>query len=81
MTIYLDESGYTGQDLLNSEQPIFLGASTNLPDDVAASLVRSAFLTYALANSSIPNCASVNVARTKSFGYFAASVSAPATLP
>ena len=43
MTIYLDESGYTGQDLLNSEQPIFLGASTNLPDDVAASLVRECF--------------------------------------
>ena len=43
MTIYLDETGYTGQDLLNSEQPLFIGASTSLPDDVAASLVQECF--------------------------------------
>ena len=31
-TIFLDESGYTGQDLLNPEQPIFTLASLNLSE-------------------------------------------------
>ena len=43
MTIYLDETGYTGQDLLNPDQPILVAASTNIADDVAASLVQECF--------------------------------------
>lgn len=31
-TIYVDECGYTGEDLFNSEQPIFCLASTSLSD-------------------------------------------------
>ena len=43
MTIYLDETGYTGQDLLNPDQPILVAASTNIADDVAAALVQECF--------------------------------------
>ena len=43
MTIYLDETGYTGQDLLNPDQPILVAASTNIANDVAASLVQECF--------------------------------------
>lgn len=41
--VYLDESGYTGEDLLNPEQPIFVVASTTLMDDEAKSLVDACF--------------------------------------
>ena len=37
--VAFDESGNTGQDLLNKEQPIFVLASTYLGDDVARDLV------------------------------------------
>ena len=43
MIIYFDESGYTGRDLLNRAQPIFVGASTNLNYDAAAALVSTCF--------------------------------------
>ena len=43
MIIYFDESGYTGQDLLNPAQPVFVGASTNLSDEAAAALVSKCF--------------------------------------
>lgn len=43
MIIYLDESGYTGRDLLNRDQPIFVGASTNLNNSAAAVLVNTCF--------------------------------------
>jgi hypothetical protein len=36
INIYLDESGFTGQDLLNPSQPIFCLASTTLDDATAA---------------------------------------------
>jgi hypothetical protein len=41
--LFFDESGYTGEDLLNYEQPTFAYASTTLPDSDAASLVNSCF--------------------------------------
>jgi hypothetical protein len=40
LNIYVDESGYTGEDLWNVQQRVFVVASTNLNDDEAA-LVRS----------------------------------------
>ncbi len=43
MNIYFDESGYTGPDLLNPDQPVFAVASTNLSSDAAADLVRECF--------------------------------------
>ncbi|PXX46972.1 DUF3800 domain-containing protein [Undibacterium pigrum] len=39
MHIFCDESGNTGSDLLNKEQPLFSLASTCLDADVAAGLV------------------------------------------
>lgn len=41
--LFFDESGYTGEDLLNREQPTFAYASTALPDGDAASLLSSCF--------------------------------------
>ena len=39
MNLYFDESGNTGVDLLNIEQPVFSLASTNLDQEVCQSLV------------------------------------------
>jgi hypothetical protein len=39
MKLFYDESGNTGVDLLNSEQPVFCLASTSLDADVAAKLI------------------------------------------
>jgi hypothetical protein len=33
-TVFIDECGYTGEDLLNREQPVFVLASVNLPESV-----------------------------------------------
>lgn len=44
--IYLDESGYTGDDLLNREQPFFVVASTIVPNDEALDLLRRSFPRY-----------------------------------
>lgn len=53
MKIFLDESGYTGQDLLNKEQPAFAIATVGLSEEECAELktrhfgrVRSAELKY-----------------------------------
>jgi hypothetical protein len=43
LILYFDESGYTGQDLLNADQPIFVHASNNLTDDEARDLVSEFF--------------------------------------
>src|SRR5712692_4988566 len=32
MRLFFDESGFTGEDLLNSDQPLFVSASTNAED-------------------------------------------------
>ena len=43
MHIYIDESGYTGEDLLNSEQPILVLSSTTLANDVTEQLISKSF--------------------------------------
>lgn len=43
MKIFLDESGYTGEDLINADQPWFVLASTILTDEEARSLSRDIF--------------------------------------
>jgi len=43
MRLYLDESGYTGEDLINTEQPIFVLASTNLFDNECKAIYRQVF--------------------------------------
>lgn len=40
MHLFCDESGNTGVDLLNADQPLFSLASTNLDSERAAALVR-----------------------------------------
>ena len=45
-TIYFDESGYTGYDLLSSEQPIFSVASSDIDDDEAHAILRESFPNY-----------------------------------
>ncbi|WP_324698521.1 DUF3800 domain-containing protein [Novosphingobium sp. RL4] len=45
-TIFLDESGYTGDDLLNPEQPFFVVASSVIGDAEAAELLRRCFPRY-----------------------------------
>ena len=45
-TIYFDESGYTGYDLLNSDQPIFSIASSDVDDDEAHAILRDSFPNY-----------------------------------
>jgi len=42
-TIYLDECGYTGQDLLNRDQPFFVLASLQLDEQVALNLKQTFF--------------------------------------
>lgn len=41
-TIYIDESGYTGEDLFNAEQPIFVLASLKLSEE-ESSFLKAAF--------------------------------------
>lgn len=43
LTVYMDESGYTGEDLLNADQPIFVHVSNTLSDDEAAALYHGHF--------------------------------------
>lgn len=45
-TIYLDESGYTGDDLANAEQPFFVVASSVIGDAEAAAILRRCFPRY-----------------------------------
>jgi len=42
-TIFLDESGFTGQDLLNSEQPVFTVATLNYPETICQQLKANFF--------------------------------------
>lgn len=42
-TIYMDESGYTGQDLFNPDQPIFVLASTDLSIEEAKKILEPIF--------------------------------------
>ena len=44
--IYIDESGYTGDDLYNPEQPHFVIASSLVGDEEAQEILRSAFPRY-----------------------------------
>ena len=46
LTVYLDESGYTGPDLLNPEQPIFTVASVDLEDALARTILQTSFPNY-----------------------------------
>ena len=41
--LFLDESGYTGPDLINRDQPFFTLASTNVGEADARSLLSSCF--------------------------------------
>ena len=45
-TIYIDESGYTGGDLYNPDQPYFTIASSLIGDDEAAEILRRCFPRY-----------------------------------
>ena len=42
-TIYFDESGYTGSDLLNADQPVFSVASTDIDESEACTILRTSF--------------------------------------
>src|SRR6266851_1180784 len=48
LDVYLDESGYTGDDLMNADQPIFVLASAALPADEAAGVIQQYFGTTGL---------------------------------
>jgi hypothetical protein len=43
MKIFMDESGYTGEDLLNNNQPIFVLCSTILGDDIGLEIFNEFF--------------------------------------
>ena len=45
-TLYFDESGFTGDNLLDSTQPIFAIASTDLEPEVAEVILRETFPRY-----------------------------------
>lgn len=42
-TIFLDECGFTGEDLFNADQPIFVLASTNIPEEVCKGFLNKHF--------------------------------------
>lgn len=42
-TIYFDESGYTGSDFLNNDQPVFCVASTDIDDGEACTILKTSF--------------------------------------
>jgi len=43
MRIYVDESGFTGEDLINQDQPVFVLASVSLSDENANRLISDCF--------------------------------------
>ena len=45
-TIYFDESGFTGYNLLDTSQPVFVLGSTDLPPAESQKLLRTAFPRY-----------------------------------
>jgi len=48
MKIYFDESGYTGEDLINGQQPLFVLASSNLGESESKAVVKDIFSTTKL---------------------------------
>ena len=46
ITLYFDESGYTGYNLLDRNQPVFSIASTSIRSERAAEILRSSFPRY-----------------------------------
>lgn len=46
LTIWFDESGFTGEDLMNPDQRHFTLASTIIPDDEAEALLQACFPNY-----------------------------------
>src|SRR5689334_18353253 len=44
LTVYLDEAGYTGADLANRDQRVYVLASINLSDEVAKDVVARCFV-------------------------------------
>jgi hypothetical protein len=42
-TFYIDETGFTGEDLMSADQPVFAQATNDLSDGEAASLLESSF--------------------------------------
>jgi hypothetical protein len=45
-TLYFDESGFTGYNLLDPKQPIFAIASANIDEDLADEILRASFPRY-----------------------------------
>jgi hypothetical protein len=45
-TIYFDEAGYTGYNLLDSVQPIFVIASVDIEEQLASEILQSSFPKY-----------------------------------
>jgi hypothetical protein len=45
-TLYFDESGYTGYNLLDPEQPTFAIASTDFEPEMAKAILRESFPAY-----------------------------------
>jgi len=45
-TIYFDEAGYTGYNLLDPVQPVFLIASVDIEEHLAAEILQSSFPRY-----------------------------------
>jgi hypothetical protein len=43
LTVWVDESGHTGEDLMNADQPVFVLASSNVGTDAATDLARTYF--------------------------------------
>jgi uncharacterized protein DUF3800 len=43
MDVFLDESGYTGPDLMNRDQPVFVLASTVIGHGEASTILRECF--------------------------------------
>jgi hypothetical protein len=45
-TLYFDESGYTGTDLLNTDQPLFCVVSSDIEEGVAKEILKKSFPNY-----------------------------------
>lgn len=45
-TLYFDESGWTGFDFLNADQPVFVVSSSDIPEETAAEILRASFPRY-----------------------------------
>lgn len=54
-TIYCDESGFTGYNLLDRHQPVFAIASANIQEEQAEDILRSSFPNYKAAEFKFSN--------------------------